>query len=257
MSLFKAGMRRGRIVREIRAQIGVVLYHSQVVDWTERGISPFGRVHRFKASPSPELAYLCGVKLGDATQSKGTWQHSYKFRLLVIDEEFAEEFSRCASVVLKCRQFKVWWYEKRRMWCTEVSSIMLYRFIEGGLIRFKDFISHCSECAASFLRGFFDSEGTVGSSGLSVSNGDLEVLRYVQTLLKSFYGIETTGPCPQGPPPGTKRLIKGKLVNVNLQVFNVRVRNKCLSFFANSIGFTILRKAKKLEVLANSRFASP
>ncbi len=233
----------------MRERFKAEIEHGQVVDWTERDVSPLGRVHRFEASPSPELAYLCGVKVGDATQSKGTWQHSYKFRLLTIDREFAAEFSRCAGVVLKCRPFKVWWYAKRNMWCTEVSSILLYKFLKEGLPGFKECVSHCPKCAAAFLRGFFDSEAGVSESELTVSNGNLDVLRYAQRLLRMYFGIDTTGPYPQGPPPGTRRLIKGRLCTVNLQNHIVRIRNDSVNRFARNVGFSILRKSSSLERL--------
>jgi len=99
--LFEKGMRGGEIKKEIRATSGDTVESSQVKDWTERGISPYGRVHWFAGIPTPELAYLIGARLGDATQSKSTWHHNYMIKLLVIDKEFAEEFSRCAAVVLR------------------------------------------------------------------------------------------------------------------------------------------------------------
>jgi DNA endonuclease len=193
----------------MRTRFNVVMDYTQVVDWTEKGISPFGRVYRLEAVPSPELAYVCGVRLGDGSQSKRNWQHSYKIRLLVIDREFAVEFSKCASVVLNCRPFRVWWCSRRRTWCTEVSSIMLYKFLKEGLSRFKVFVQHCSDCAAAFLQGFFDSEAGVSDTGLTISNGRLEVLAFVRDLLKNFFGIETSKPSPSGPPPGTRKVIKG------------------------------------------------
>ena len=212
-------------------------------------MSPYGRVHKLDARPTPELAYLCGVKLGDATQSKGTWNHSYKFKLLVMDKEFTDEFSRCASVVLNCKPFKVWWYVKRGMWYTEVGSIMLYGFLKQGLERFKQIADHCSACAAAFLRGFFDSEASVSNSGLTISNGRKPVLRFVKRLLARWFKITTTGPYPTGPPIGTAKLIKGRLVKVNLQNYVVRVRNASVPKFADSVGFTLSRKARALELL--------
>jgi intein-encoded DNA endonuclease-like protein len=247
--LFRGGMRRGQIVREMQRRFGSRLDHHQVVGWTERGVSPYGRVHRFEGNATPELAYVLGVKLGDATQSKGTWQHNYMIMLLVADREFATEFSRCASVVLNCRPFKVWWYRKRRLWCTTVGSIMLYRFLEGGLGRFKEFAEHCTRCVAAFLRGFFDSEASVSDSSLTVSNGHRDVLTYVQHLLNAYFGIETTGPHAQGPSPGTKKLIRRRLATVNLQAYVLRVRTGCVSRFAESVGFTLIRKADALNRL--------
>jgi len=256
LKLFSLGMRRGEIVREMKARYNVTAAWQSVVDWTEKGVSPFGRVYKFDAVPSPELAYLCGVKLGDATQSKGTWQHSYKFKLLTIDKEFATEFSRCASVVLKCRPFKVWWYHKRGMWCVEVSSIMLYKFLKEGVSRFKKIVNHCDNCAAAFIRGFFDSEGCASTS-LTVSNGRLDVLSLVRRMLRIRFGIKTGNPSPNGPPPGTKKLIKGRLVTVNMQNYVVRVRSDSVRGFAKSVGFSIPRKAKSLELLLRKRGSLP
>jgi len=85
---------RAEIVRAMMNRFGVRAEYGQVKAWTEDAVSPYGRVHRFDGTPSPELAYVLGVKLGDATQSKGTWQHSYMIKLLVVDKSFAEEFSR-------------------------------------------------------------------------------------------------------------------------------------------------------------------
>lgn len=74
-------------------------------------------------------------------------------------------------MVLECKSFKVWWYEKRRLWCTTIGSVMLYKFLKMGLKRFKKYVGHCAKCAASFLRGFFDSEGNVSATDFTVSNG--------------------------------------------------------------------------------------
>ncbi len=168
---------------------------------------------------------------------------------LVTDREFAAEFSRCAAAVLNCKSFKVWWYKRRRLWCTTIGSIMLYRFLEGGLGQFKEFIEHCTRCAAAFLRGFFDSEGGVSDASLTVSNGHHDVLTYVQHLLETCFGIETTGPLPHGPPPGMRKLIRGRLVTVNLQNYVLRVRNRSVPKFAESVGFTLVRKIDSLDRL--------
>ena len=171
------------------------------------GVSPYGRVHRLELHAIPELAYVISVKLSDATQSRN-WHHNYMIKLLVTDKEFAQEFAGCESVVLRCRPFKVWWYAKRRAWCTVVNSILLYDFQKRPLDDLKQYIEHCRKCASAFLRGFFDAEGSSSGGNVTCSNTNLQLLNSVQFLLKSLFDVATTGPYKEGPPPGTKRAIK-------------------------------------------------
>lgn len=132
---------------------------------------------------------------------------TYKFRLWLLTRVLGE-FSRCASVVLHSAPSKVWRYEKRRKWCAEVCTAPTYKFLREGL-RFEGLVSHCPGCAAAFIRGLFDSEGSVGHSGLPVSNEHREALTFAQHLPETFFGTEATGPPPSGPPPGTLRQIRG------------------------------------------------
>ncbi len=246
MELSRQGMRRGEIVRGMRKRFGASLNLATVVNWTENGVSPYGRVHRFECVPTPELAYVLGVKLGDATQSKGTWQHNYMIKLLVTDKEFADEFSRCASLVLGCNPFKVWWYAKRRAWCTTVGSIMLYKFLEGGLSEFKAIAEHSTECAGSFLRGFFDAEGSISERSLTVSNSGRDLLLYVKKLL-TMLGISATGP-HLDQKKGRTVIIKGKPYHSNKNLYHLYIRASSLLTFQQKVNFSIPRKRDRLSI---------
>lgn len=210
--------------------------------------SPYGRVRRFEVKEMPELAYVIGVKFGDATQSKN-WHHNYMIKLLVIDREFAKEFARCISVILGCNRPRVWWYEKRQAWYTETNSIMLYKFLKRPFGELRPYLDHCNNCASGFLRGFFDAEGSASGGRASCSNTNLELLRYAQRLPESRFGIGTTGPYIDGPPAGTKRIIKGKLYNVNKQNYQIIIGTRDNLKFARKVGFTISRKQEKTQSL--------
>jgi intein-encoded DNA endonuclease-like protein len=151
MRLANAGLGPRDIAIRIRRRFKTNIDPSQVRDWADGKTSPYGRVHRLNLRPSPELAYVIGSRLGDATQSKSSWHHNYMVKLLVRDKDFADEFSRCASVILGCKSFNVWWYEKRKAWNTTVNSIMLYHFLGNSLDRFKQYIEHCDSCVSAFL----------------------------------------------------------------------------------------------------------
>jgi hypothetical protein len=60
-------------------------------------------------------------------------------------------------------------------------------------ITFRDL--PCDECVSAFLRGFFDSEGSVKQAGeLWAYNNKTDHLRYVMKLLRDYFGVQTTGP---------------------------------------------------------------
>ena len=61
--------------------------------------------------------------------------------------------------------------------------------------RIKPLVEHCDERKRSFLRGFFDSEGSViKDSGIILCyNSDVQLLQYVQRILNSLK-VSTAGP---------------------------------------------------------------
>jgi intein-encoded DNA endonuclease-like protein len=144
--------------------------------------------------------------------------------------------------VLKCKPFKVWWYEKRAAWCTVINSIMLYKFLKKPLEDFKQYVEHCRSCASAFLRAFFDCDGSSSKGEVKTSNTDLSLLDYVASLLERFFEIKARGPRPTGLPPGSKTVIKGHLYNVNKQSYYLRLARKDNLKFAQVVGYTIRRK---------------
>jgi len=253
LELRKEGLSYNRIIRKIQADHGVTLRKSHISGWVNGKHKPFGYVRAFDAVPSSELAYVIGVRLGDASMSLSR-SYNYKIKLRVIDKEFAEEFSRCLSVILGRAPPRVKWHEKTRAWHTEASSMLLQKFLYQDLQTLSITIEHCADCKAAFLRGSFDSEGSMYERSLTASNENLELVRLVCRLLQSL-GIETTGPnlASRG---GRTVMIKGKFYRQNEDLFSMRVRSRCLQRFQMTVGFSISRKSNALASATSRRTKS-
>jgi intein-encoded DNA endonuclease-like protein len=92
LSLRKEGLSYNQIIERVEAEQGVILRKSHVSEWINGKHKPFGYVRAFDAEPCPELAYVIGVEMGDASMSFSR-NYNYKLKLRVTDKEFAEEFS--------------------------------------------------------------------------------------------------------------------------------------------------------------------
>jgi len=167
----------------------VRLSKSTISMWVNGLHEPTGRLNSFRPNPTPELAYVIGVILGDGNLNI----HGYNAELIlaVTDHDFAEEFSRSLAKILhRERPYKIRWSERKNRWVVQGSSILLYKFLNCDWKSFKKWVEHCDRCRGAFLRAFYDSEGSI-SRRLVVSNTRRELLRYLQTLLKQA-NIETT-----------------------------------------------------------------
>jgi intein-encoded DNA endonuclease-like protein len=248
------GLSCSAIAREIERTEGVRLDVSQVCSWIHGGHSPMGRVKQFAPAPSPELAYVVGVKLGDA--SLGISRYNYNIKLRVIDLDFAREFSRCLCTILQREIYEPRWMKSFDHWYVCASSMLLYRYLSGPLASFKKMIEHDEVCASAFVRGFFDSEGSASGKELGVANTNLEVLEYVKSLLLHGFTIACTGPRLVSQRGGTK-MIKGKLWRVNKDCYYLRVRRASIYDFSLRIGFSIERKNRALKRGIESRTRGP
>ncbi len=244
ISLRHSGLTYSQIIHKVLEERGVQIRKSHVSDWVNGKHKPYGSTHEFEPIPTPELAYVVGVTKGDGSISVQKW--SYRIRLRVIDKEFIEEFDRCASAVVGSRRHSVKWLPKKGLWSVQVSSVLLYRFLSQRLSRLKKVISHCRRCAAAFLRGFFDSEGSMSGRSLTVSNTNIQVLRLVKNLMQSLK-IQTTGPrlSRRG---GRTVIIKGKQYRANKNQYVLYVRAMSLQRYARKVGFAVKRKQEALSL---------
>jgi len=210
VALRSDGLTYGGIVEEVWRRYGIRISKPHISCWVRGMHSPYNgrRIPSLQLlRPSEELAYVIGVVLGDG--------YAYRRRraikgyrgitvsLKAKDKEFVEEFAKCLAKVLGREPIRIRREKYVEGYVAETRSRTLYELLKkpADLDRLKPYIEHCEKCVAAFLRGFFDSEGRVDKQGyISVSNRDLNLLTYVEELLKRL-NIEATGPKldhPQG-----------------------------------------------------------
>ena len=253
LALRARGLSYNQIIRNLERREGVRLGKSHVHDWVTGEHQPFGSVGAFDPAPSLELAYLIGVSRGDADLGIDKW--NYRIRLRATDKDFVQAFNRCASAVLRSRLHSVMWIPSRHQWSVEICNLLLYQFLRQSLAKLRTTIEHCEACIGRFLRGFFDSEGSMSGRSLTVSNTRFVTLTLVKNLLERL-GLSVTGPhlLSRG---GRNVVIKGKVYKANRNQYSLRVRTISLSLFRELIGFSIARKTdaldKGLSALLHSR----
>ena len=221
------------------------LSKSTISYWARRIHNPLGKVNQFQSGPSPELAYVIGVVLGDGNLNI----HGYNAELIlaVTDYDFAEEFSASLATILgQPKPYKVRWHPRKNRWIVQGASILLYNFLSCDWRDLKKWIEHCSRCRAAFLRAFYDAEGSVSGRKLSLHNTKKALLLYIQDLLKQ-HRIETSRLYLRRS-AGTALLDpgSGKVYFRRKDGFSFIVRTKSLPQFAKEIGFSIERKQRRL-----------
>jgi intein-encoded DNA endonuclease-like protein len=243
-ALRNAGLTYSEIVESLRTEYKVAPSKGQLSEWL-RGIhGPFGSANHFSAEPTPELAYVIGVLRGDGSLNRRGYNR--RIRLQSVDLDFVLAFDRCLSKVLGTRRHTPWFDTKRKEIHVEARSVLLHDFLNQAWEYLKPWIEHCDSCRSMFLRGFFDSEGSVSEDGyVTCSNSDFPLLKFVQHLL-SLSKVETTGPRLQTR-AGTKISNRGRSYTRKLDVYCIYVRTTSLSNFNQAVGFNIRRKHLRLQ----------
>jgi DNA endonuclease len=235
------------IIDKIEREDGIRLSKATVSNWTTGETSPLRAGHAFVPRPTPDLAYVIGVEAGDAFLNVKPKTYQYRIRLRAVDREFVEAFNQAVSRVLGCPPHRLWKGSTESEIHVEFGSYLLHKFLSQNLSGLYAFIEHDKACVAAFLKGFFDSEGSVDLEGhLTGSNTDLKLLRYVQRLLREYFGIQATGPHP-GKKKGTILTRRGKSYVRNLDCYYLYIKTSCLGRFYREIGLTIERKRLRLE----------
>ena len=265
IQLHRQGLSYTQIIDEVQRRLGIRITRSSCSNWVRRIYSPHNNIYIGSIEllrPSEDLAYLIGVHAGDAyvtkTDNKGG---EFFIGLWVKDKEFADEYATRIARVLGKDAPEPKPYKDGR-WFVIVASKVLYEFLKKpiDIDRIRPFVEHCERCIAMFLRGFFDSEGSIDKLGrITVYNTDYQMMVYVMYLLKKL-GIETTSETPKtikasGKPfrsPST-----GKTYHRNKDEYYVRIRKPSNERFYNLIGFTIERKRQRLEEYLRRRGRLP
>ncbi len=114
------GMSYNKIMENLKVELGYKSSKGQLSGWL-RGIhTPFGSANRFSPEPTPELAYVIGVELGDGSLNRKGYNR--RIRLSSIDLEFVMEFDRCVSIVLCTRRHKPWFDKDKGTFSVEARS---------------------------------------------------------------------------------------------------------------------------------------
>lgn len=237
----------GGIIERIYRSNGVRLSKSNISGWVNGKHRPLGKVNKFNARPSQELAYVIGVKFSDGDLYHKPKNHQFTIELKVIDYEFAAETGRrLASLLGRKRPYQPRWARSQFRWRVTASSVLLYRFLDQPLDKLSPYIERCRNCVAAFLRALFDGEGSITHRSLTVHNTEKDLLLYIQDLLQRYFRIETTGP-HEGTHAGYRfRSRNGKIYETKKQCYFLYVRVESLKRFNRYIGFTIRRKQRRL-----------
>jgi len=240
MTLHRRGLSNKEIIDMIEQEYGVKLASSVVSEWTRGRHSPYnGRYVPSIESlrPSKELAYIIGVVPTDGYVSKNESKQRYVITLRAKDKELVKETSRRAAKVLgrkPIKSFRVGKYYEINI-CSKTLCELLKPF---DIEKIRNFVEHCPDCTAAFLRALFDAEGHVSKYGyIYIHNTNYELLEYAKKLLRRF-GIETTGPWPTS---------KNRRYPNSKNCYYLYIKASSNINFYRHIGFTIKRKQKRLE----------
>lgn len=246
LQLREQGLSYSQIIERVRWLSRLQLNKTRVSQWVRGLNSPLGNVNRFDAKPSTELAYIIGVRFGDGYITNQSNDH--RFELKVTDYDFAMETGRTLPKLLGRKEhYLPRWDKWIQCWHTLCCSILFYQFLEQPLENLKQYIEHCSDCVAAFLRGIFDSEGCIKRRALTVYNTDTELLPYVQRLLRQHFDIETTGPHRSAKVGYRFRDPRnGRTYETKKQCYYVYVRAHSLPLFFRHVGFSLRRKQLRL-----------
>jgi intein-encoded DNA endonuclease-like protein len=236
-----------KIIEEVAERYSLSLSKRTISGWINGTKSPRRAGHYFVPKPNPELAYVIGVKAGDASLNVKVKTYQYRIRLQSIDREFVEAFNQAVAKVLACPPHRLWKGDTAKEIHVDFGSYLLHRFLQHQVHALKPFIEHCENCVAAFIKGIFDSEGCITLyKNLTASNSNWELLRYVQFLLMEFFHIETTGP-HLGTRKSSLMARRGKSFRRNSDCYAIYVRRESLGRFHEHIGLTIQRKAIRLQ----------
>ncbi|AIF69161.1 hypothetical protein PAP_03710 [Palaeococcus pacificus DY20341] len=245
--LREKGLSYSSITSTIAKEKDIKVSKATVLRWCKGLHSPFNKTKALNLHPSSALAYIIGVYFGDG--SILATGYKYRFRLKAIDKEFVE---KSAEYLRKIGANPTRGYEENKSrsdrWYVEVASKSLYKFLKQPKEKLFDVAREYPE---EFLKGFFDSEGTISwnrkhqSLFISASNYDLEVLELCRELLGTI-GIYSK--IYLSKKAGTPVKIRGEKYQYRQNFYEIRIyRRDSIVKFYSQIGFTITRKQEKLK----------
>ena len=240
----------------ILSERGFHISYGAISDWIYTNKKPFqdkvlSKINVQDFNLTKEKAYILGVLCGDGYIRISGKGH-FLVGLDVCDEDFADEFRKCLIEVYGLTPSK----KVRYVQYTNFSDNPKPRYVINlssklatlDLLRYsksfrtkewqvpKDILNGNLDIKSAFLRGLFDSEGSVtlkkgGGVYLSVCSGNRGPLQVIREMLKDDFDI------------GLNLVI---VSSTFVRLKSVSYRN--IKNFSNKINFTILRKKEKLEL---------
>jgi len=253
VKLRRQGLKLSEIQKSLYEKYGRRLPRSTIYGWINGKHNPFEKVNKFDELPSPELAYIIGVMLSDGYKYLN--RRWYFLWLVVNDKEYAKEFGKCLTKVLKKKkQYEPFYNKKKKRWVIAVNSILLFKFLERPFEELKFYIEYSEETVASFLRAMFDGDGCIYTKIrerrkqriLVLTNTNEKLLVYIQYLLKKYFSIEATGPHLSARKNSIRHFPNGKISKTTKDYYYIYIHAKSLLNFYKHIGFTIKQKQQKL-----------
>ena len=249
----------GKSARQIGKKLNIS--HTRVLQLLKK--ENINRRSNTKAIPNknykeltPERAYILGVMCGDGCvfsgmANKGKWDYKlYIVHLSVKDKDFIDEFIRCTKEVYGIVP-SLYYRDRNKLnnkwsniWVARITRKEIYNDLStygfgGNKWKVpKDIInSNDEKVIGSFLRGFYDSEGSIckglRSFNVVVYSNSYKGLLGVRNLSKKL-GIETS------------KIMQDKRFNRNPTFFFAILKKRNLEIFLNKVGFSIQRKQDKL-----------
>ncbi len=202
---------------------------------------------RWRPEPSKELAYIIGVLYGDRCIK--VHSHHYDIKLNTIDYEFADKFSRALAKLLTKNVVKPVWIGIQRGrnygWEVTYSSKAFYIWYRKQTLEtLKPYIEYNKDTVRLFLRGLYDSDGSnYRCKKIVLFNSNIELLYYVQYLLKKYFIIMIRGPYLNAKAGNISIKKNGEKIKTNRDNYSIVVfRRRYIQRFLNEIGFFITEK---------------
>lgn len=211
---------------------------------------------------TPERAFILGVMCGDGCifsgiANKKQWQYPlYIIHLSVRDKDFIDEFIRCIKIVYGIKP--ALYFRKRKdknpkwsdIWIAKITRKEVYNDLSTynfGTHNWKVpqeiTCSNNEKVIGAFLKGFYDSEGSVlngkRSFGILVSSANIRGLEEVKSLLKKL-NIESS------------KIGIDKRRRNHIFYFPISKKDSIVTFL-NKVGFSIQRKSSKIKDYLNDK----
>lgn len=258
LKLKKEGLGYKKIRRKFRDELGVNLSLGTLSYWFNNDVKNVGGENYFEVKPSPELAYVLGVMFGDGSFYCDKKLGEYVLQIYVTDKDFAENFSKCCSILLrKKKPIAVNYIKPIRKWkaiySARIRSKQLYHFVKSIKEDFEKGKGYIEKYPVDFIRGLADSEGcpvicaarVFKISVIVASSTNFELLKYTQGLLSNF-NIKSTLRLSRK--SGViDPIIEGRKILRAKDLYDLSLNsNSAVKLYFDKISFSISRKHVKL-----------